>query len=135
MGIVNPTTSSCKSNYQTITATIAPYLMYLNLHTVIFNIYYQSSVFLFKLKSTALTAMMKNEGIVYDAYTLDRWSDPDRTDMMLQQSASKAGEPWKKLWNLGTNLKQLTSGPDGNKGGIFTGKLFVNIYYLSRVYP
>jgi hypothetical protein len=44
-------------------------------------------------------------------------------------------EPWKKLWNLGTNLKQLTSGPDGNKGGIFTGKLFVNIYYLSRVYP
>ena len=79
--------------------------------------------------------MMKNEGTVYDAYTLDRWSDPDRTDMMLQQSASKAGEPWIKLWNLGTNLKQLTSGPDGNKGGIFTGKLFVNIYYLSRVYP
>ncbi|XP_071178751.1 uncharacterized protein [Mytilus edulis] len=72
-------------------------------------------------------ALMESEGMVYDAYTLDRWYDPDRSDMMLQQSASIAGQSWNKIWSLGTNMKQMTSGPDGNKGGVFTGKSGVRI--------
>lgn len=70
---------------------------------------------------------MESEGMVYDAYTLDRWYDPDRSDMMLQQSASIAGQSWNKIWSLGTNMKQMTSGPDGNKGGVFTGKNYTQI--------
>jgi hypothetical protein len=62
---------------------------------------------------------MKNDGIVYDAYTMDRWTDPERTDAMTQQSASAKGQKWNVLLDLGTNLKQMVAGPDGNKGGVF----------------
>lgn len=64
---------------------------------------------------------MKKDGIVYDAYTMDRWTDPERTDAMTQQSASAKGQKWNVLLDLGTNLKQMVAGPDGNKGGVFTG--------------
>ena len=33
------------------------------------------------------TAMMDKTGIVWDAYTMERWYDPVRTDLMEQQSA------------------------------------------------
>ena len=64
---------------------------------------------------------MSNEGITYDAYTMDRWTDPERTDYMMQQSAWAAGQTWNKLINMGTNMRQVVSGPDGNPGGVFTG--------------
>ena len=60
---------------------------------------------------------MDNEGISYDAYTLDRWYDPKRTDEMLQETPSEVGKPWNKVVELGTNMRQVSTGPDGNKYG------------------
>ncbi|XP_065933753.1 uncharacterized protein [Magallana gigas] len=54
-----------------------------------------------------LLAIMTSSGIVYDAYTMDRWTDPERTDLMMQQSAWKSGEPWNKLTDMGTNMRQV----------------------------
>lgn len=70
-----------------------------------------------------LLAIMTSSGIVYDAYTMDRWTDPERTDLMMQQSAWKSGEPWNKLTDMGTNMRQVVSGPDGNPGGVFSGNI------------
>ena len=39
------------------------------------------------------TAMMDKTGIVWDAYTMERWYDPVRTDLMEQQSAWEQGKP------------------------------------------
>ena len=64
---------------------------------------------------------MDVNGITYDAYTLERWSDPDRTDLMMQQTPSAIGAPWDKVTSVGTNMKQIVEGPDGNKKGVFTG--------------
>ena len=64
---------------------------------------------------------MSADGIVYDAYTLDRWSDDKRSDEMLQQTPSAVGEPWNKVVSLGTNMKQLTDGPDGSPNAVFEG--------------
>ncbi|ESP04325.1 hypothetical protein LOTGIDRAFT_237425 [Lottia gigantea] len=72
-------------------------------------------------------ANMDKGGVTYDAYTMDRWNDPKRTDFMEQQSAWKAGEPWNRLDSLGTNMKQMVAGPDGNPLGVFTGKSGVRI--------
>ncbi|OWF42274.1 Endo-1,3(4)-beta-glucanase 1 [Mizuhopecten yessoensis] len=72
-------------------------------------------------------ATMDNYGMTYDAYTMERWYDPQRTDTMQQQSAWKSGEPWNKLMSLGTNLKQTTSGPDGNRYGTFSGRSGVRV--------
>ena len=69
------------------------------------------------------TAIMDRMGIVWDAYTMERWYDPVRTDLMEQQSAWEQGEPWVKLNDMGTNFKQIVSGPDGNPLGVFEGKL------------
>ena len=69
-----------------------------------------------------LLAIMTSSGIVYDAYTMDRWTDPERTDLMMQQSAWKSGEPWNKLTDMGTNMRQVVSGPDGNPEGVFSVK-------------
>ncbi|XP_060068686.1 uncharacterized protein LOC132548810 [Ylistrum balloti] len=72
-------------------------------------------------------ATMDNNGMTYDAYTMERWYDPRRTDTMQQQSAWQSGEPWNKIMSLGTNLKQTTSGPDGNRYGTFSGKSGVRV--------
>ena len=64
---------------------------------------------------------MSSDGIVYDAYTLDRWSDDERSDEMLQQTPSAEGAPWDKVTSLGTNMKQLVEGPDGAKTAVFEG--------------
>ncbi|XP_062571613.1 uncharacterized protein LOC134233642 isoform X1 [Saccostrea cucullata] len=72
-------------------------------------------------------AIMNSAGIVYDAYTMDRWTNPDRTDLMMQQSAWKSGEPWNKLTDMGTNMRQVVSGPDGNPGGEFSGESGVRV--------
>ena len=69
---------------------------------------------------------MTNEGITYDAYTLERWSAPSRSDEMQQQTPSRVGAPWDKVTSLGTNMKQLVSGPDGNPTGDFTGHSLVD---------
>ena len=68
------------------------------------------------------TAMMDKTGIVWDAYTMERWYDPVRTDLMEQQSAWEQGKPWVKLNDMGTNLKQMVSGPEGNPLGVFEGE-------------
>ncbi|XP_025097413.1 uncharacterized protein LOC112565819 [Pomacea canaliculata] len=72
-------------------------------------------------------AHLDTAGVVYDAYTMERWYDPKRTDVMDQQSAWEAGRPWNKLNDMGTNLKQMVSGPDGNPLGVFTGKSGVRL--------
>nr|KAG5713536.1 hypothetical protein BaRGS_024584 [Batillaria attramentaria] len=72
-------------------------------------------------------AMLDKEGVVWDAYTMERWSDPARTDLMQQQSAWEAGHPWVTLDDMGTNLKQMVSGPDGNPFGVFSGKSGVRV--------
>lgn len=68
-----------------------------------------------------LIAVMDTEGIAYDAYTMDRWNNPARTDTMLQQTPSKAGDPYDKVESVGTNMRQMVAGPDGNPLGEFTG--------------
>jgi len=72
-------------------------------------------------------AVMSNEGITYDAYTLDRWSVSTRSDEMQQQTPSRQGAPWDKVTSLGTNMKQLVSGPDGNPTAEFTGRSGVRV--------
>jgi len=64
---------------------------------------------------------MANDGITYDAYTLDRWNATTRTDEMQQQTPSRVGAPWDKVTSLGTNMKQIVSGPDGNPTAEFSG--------------
>ena len=51
----------------------------------------------------------------------DRWSDPDRSDLMLQQTPHRQGAPWDKVRSVGSNMKQMTTGPDGNPTAAFTG--------------
>lgn len=65
---------------------------------------------------------MSMDGITYDAYTLDRWNETSRSDEMQQQTPSALNAPWDKVTTLGTNMKQLVSGPDGNPTAEFTGK-------------
>ncbi len=65
---------------------------------------------------------LSQEGAVYDAYTLDRWSEPGRSDEMQQQTPSAIGAPYDKVTSVGTNMKQIISGPDGNMKATFTGK-------------
>ena len=76
-----------------------------------------------------ITATMDGEGIVYDAYTLDRWSDPDRSDLMLQQTPHRQGAPWDKVRSVGSNMKQMTSGPDGNPTAAFTCN-YTSFFYI-----
>ena len=64
---------------------------------------------------------LEGDGVTYDAYTLDRWSVAERSDEMQQQTPSRVGEPWIKVTSLGTNMKQIVSGPDGNPLGTFSG--------------
>ena len=40
---------------------------------------------------------------------------------MQQQTPSEVGAPWNKITSLGTNMKQIVSGPEGNPHGTFTG--------------
>ncbi|BFZ06759.1 hypothetical protein BsWGS_09798 [Bradybaena similaris] len=74
-----------------------------------------------------MAALIDGTGVVYDAFTLDRWSDPDRTNFMEQQSASQAGKPWVKLDDMGSNVRQMTQGPDGNKQAAFNGRSGVRV--------
>ncbi|KAJ8312298.1 hypothetical protein KUTeg_009671 [Tegillarca granosa] len=71
--------------------------------------------------------ILKNDGITYDASTMERWYDPARTDTMQQQSAWESGKPWNKILSMGTNLRQLVSGPDGNPTGVFTGRSGIRV--------
>ncbi|XP_023932662.1 uncharacterized protein LOC106163518 [Lingula anatina] len=67
--------------------------------------------------------VMGADGIVYDSYaTLDRWNKSSRTDQMQEQTLSEQGKPWNKVTSMGTNVKQLVAGPDGNPTAIFDGK-------------
>ncbi|GFR87784.1 endo-1,3(4)-beta-glucanase 1 [Elysia marginata] len=76
---------------------------------------------------TPYQSLLTDHGAVHDSYTLDRWSDPERSDVMDQQSPSEAGKPWNKLTDMGSNMRQMTSGPDGNPRSAFTGKSGVQV--------
>ena len=71
------------------------------------------------------TVWLESDGVTYDAYTLDRWSVPERSDEMQQQTPSAMGEPWNKVTSVGTNMKQIVSSPDGNPQGTFEGCLSI----------
>ena len=73
------------------------------------------------------SATMDKEGIVYDPFEFRRFWDRERTILADQQSATVDGEPWHRLLNLGTNMFQKVSGPDGNPLSGFNGK------FLKRV--
>ena len=76
--------------------------------------------------SSSSLGVLTPGGATYDAYTLERWRDPVRSDEMLQQTPSEAGKPWAKILSVGTNMKQMVSGPDGNPKGLFTGMVNTN---------
>ncbi|XP_048238379.1 uncharacterized protein LOC124110988 [Haliotis rufescens] len=78
---------------------------------------------------------LENNGVTYDAYTMDRWTDTKRTDFMDQQSAWKKGEPWSRLLDLGSNMKQMVAGPDGNPMGVFDGNSGVKVGYSNMGEP
>ncbi|CAG5121184.1 unnamed protein product, partial [Candidula unifasciata] len=46
---------------------------------------------------------------------------------MEQQSPSQAGKPWIKLDDMGSNVRQMTQGPDGNKQSGFNGRSGVRV--------
>ncbi|XP_013398156.1 uncharacterized protein LOC106164701 [Lingula anatina] len=58
---------------------------------------------------------------------MDRWNKASRTDEMQQQTLTKVGEPWNKITSMGTNAKQMVTGPDGNPFGTFSGKSGVRV--------
>ncbi|XP_066271208.1 uncharacterized protein [Branchiostoma lanceolatum] len=73
------------------------------------------------------SAVLSREGITYDAYTLDRWNATVRSDEMMQQTPSRQGAPWDKVVSVGTNMKQMVSGPDGAPKAAFTGNSGVRV--------
>ncbi|KAI8483574.1 hypothetical protein Bbelb_386670 [Branchiostoma belcheri] len=73
------------------------------------------------------SAVLSREGITYDAYTLDRWNATERSDEMMQQTPSRQGAPWDKVVSVGTNMKQMVSGPDGAPKASFTGNSGVRV--------
>jgi hypothetical protein len=64
---------------------------------------------------------MDAEGIAYDAFEFKRFIDPERTVYADGQSIWEEGRPWHRLLDLGTNMFQKVSGPDGNPLGNFDG--------------
>ena len=66
---------------------------------------------------------MDSEGIVYDAFEFKRFVDPERTVYADGQSIWEDGKPWHPLLDLGTNVFQKITGPDGNPLGNFDGGL------------
>ncbi|XP_038058080.1 uncharacterized protein LOC119729546 [Patiria miniata] len=73
------------------------------------------------------SALMTKEGITYEAYTLDRWNQTARQDPFYQLTPGKNGAPWEKIVSMGTNLKQMVSGPDGAPLAAFTGSSGIRI--------
>ncbi|CAL1545785.1 unnamed protein product [Lymnaea stagnalis] len=76
---------------------------------------------------TPYQILLTTDGVALDSYTMDRWTDPKRTDFMEQQSAWEQGKPWNKLNDMGSNMRQMTSGPDGNPKSGFSGKSGVRV--------
>ncbi|XP_045173463.2 uncharacterized protein LOC123535015 [Mercenaria mercenaria] len=72
-------------------------------------------------------ATMDSEGIAYDAFEFKRFTDPERTVYADGQSIWEEGRPWHRLLDLGTNMFQKVSGPDGNPLGNFDGESGVRI--------
>ncbi|XP_052801838.1 uncharacterized protein LOC128232367 [Mya arenaria] len=70
---------------------------------------------------------MKADGIVYDAFEFKRFMDPERTIYADGQSLWEEGRPWHRLLELGTNMFQKISGPDGNPLGNFDGQSGVKV--------
>ncbi|KAJ8036264.1 hypothetical protein HOLleu_20185 [Holothuria leucospilota] len=69
-------------------------------------------------------AIMDKRGIIYESYTLDRWTDPKRTDEFYQLTPGKANMPWEKIPSVGAGMQQTNSGPDGTPLSTFTGEHF-----------
>ena len=79
------------------------------------------------MKQYFLEAIMDKRGIIYESYTLDRWTDPKRTDEMFQFTPGKSGMPWEKIHSVGGEMQQTNSGPDGTPLSTFSGKYFVSL--------
>lgn len=60
-------------------------------------------------------------GITYEAYPLQRWTDPARQDPFYEMTPGKDGEPWEKMEELGAGMKQMVSAPDSLPFSIFSG--------------
>eukprot|EP00057_Strongylocentrotus_purpuratus_P032170 XP_786827.2 PREDICTED: uncharacterized protein LOC581748 [Strongylocentrotus purpuratus] len=67
------------------------------------------------------SATMDAMGITYEAYTLQRWTDPARQDPFYELTPGKDGEPWEKMEELGAGMKQMVSAPDSLPFSIFSG--------------
>jgi len=70
---------------------------------------------------------MDTSGIVYDAFEFKRFVDSERTIYADGQSLWEEGKPWHRLLDMGTNMFQKISGPDGNPLGNFNGNLMSNV--------
>lgn len=64
---------------------------------------------------------MDERGIIYESYTLDRWTDPARTDEFYQLTPGRDGMPWDKITEIGGGMQQTNSGPDGSPLSTFSG--------------
>ncbi|KAH3888810.1 hypothetical protein DPMN_012848 [Dreissena polymorpha] len=78
---------------------------------------------------------MDSSGIVYDAFEFKRFYDPERTVYADGQSMPEEGRPWHRILELGTNMFQKVSGPDGNPLGNFDGKSGVKVGIASSSEP
>ncbi|XP_041459073.1 uncharacterized protein LOC121410825 [Lytechinus variegatus] len=67
------------------------------------------------------SATMDEMGITYEAYTLERWTDPNRQDPFYELTPGKDGAPWDKIEELGAGMKQMVSAPDSLPFSIFSG--------------
>ncbi|XP_022088431.1 LOW QUALITY PROTEIN: uncharacterized protein LOC110978068 [Acanthaster planci] len=81
------------------------------------------------------SALITDDGITYDAFTLDRWNHTDRQDPFYQLTPGRAGAPWEKVVSLGTNMKQIASGPDGAPLAAFTGSSGVRLGIVNTGEP
>ncbi|XP_071940914.1 uncharacterized protein [Antedon mediterranea] len=81
------------------------------------------------------SAIMNEDGITYDAYTLERWNASTRSDTFHQLTPGKKDNPWIKLDSLGTGMKQMVSGPDSNPFSKFTGLSGVQVGIANTNHP
>lgn len=73
------------------------------------------------------SAIMDKRGIIYESYTLDRWTDPKRTDEFYQLTPGKTDMPWEKIPSVGAGMQQTNSGPDGTPLSTFSGLTGVRV--------
>ncbi|XP_071488268.1 uncharacterized protein [Diadema antillarum] len=73
------------------------------------------------------SATMDAEGVTYEAYTLDRWTDPIRQDPSYQMTPGREEAPWEKMEWFGAGMKQMVSAPDSMPLSIFSGATGIRV--------